>query len=67
MCGDVTAPNLCAVAQQNCPQTPDTRMTVMGRRSGGSSSNDDVERAAYWSLMPLMEHFLSEGIEKLVD
>ena len=35
-----------AVAQQNCLQVPDTRMTVMDRRSGGSSSNDDVERAA---------------------
>ena len=30
MCGDVAAPNLYAVAQQNCLQTPDTRMTVMG-------------------------------------
>jgi hypothetical protein len=46
MCGDVAAPNLYAVAQQNCLQAPDTSMTVMGRRSGSSSSNDDVERAA---------------------
>jgi hypothetical protein len=30
MCGDVAAPNLYAVAQQNCLQAPDTRMTVMG-------------------------------------
>ena len=30
MCGDFTAPNLYAVAQQNCLQVPDTRMTVMG-------------------------------------
>ena len=45
MCGDVAAPNLYAVAQQNCLQAPDTSMTVMGRRSGSSSSNDDVERA----------------------
>ena len=45
MCGDVATPNLYAVAQQNCLQAPDTRMTVMGRRSGSSSSNDDVERA----------------------
>ena len=45
MCGDVAPPNLYAVAQQNCLQAPDTRITVMGQRSGSSSSNDDVERA----------------------
>jgi len=45
MCGDVATPNLYAVAQQYCLQAPDTRTTVMGRRSGSSSSNDDVERA----------------------
>ena len=45
MCGDVATPNLYAVAQQYCHQAPDTRTTVMGRRSGSSSSNDDVERA----------------------
>src|SRR5262245_35354368 len=46
MCGDVATPNLYVVAQQNCLQAPDTKTTVMGRRSGSSSSNDDVERAA---------------------
>jgi hypothetical protein len=46
MYGDVAAPNLYAVAQQNCLQEPATRRTVMGQRSGSSSSNDDVERAA---------------------
>src|SRR2546423_11239836 len=46
MCGAVAAPNLYAVAQQHCLQAPDTRMTIMGRRSGSSSSNNDVERAA---------------------
>src|SRR5205085_7581995 len=30
-------------SQRNCRQAPDTRMTDMGRRSGCSSSNDDVE------------------------
>src|SRR5262245_44436031 len=45
MCGDVAESNLYAVAQQNCLQAPDTRMTVMSRRSGSSSSNVDVERA----------------------
>src|SRR5215475_11682552 len=45
MCGDVATPNLYVVAQQNCLQAPDTKTTVMGRRSGSSSSNDDVERA----------------------
>jgi predicted nucleotidyltransferase len=45
MYGDVAAPNLYAVAQQNCLQAPATRRTVMGQRSGSSSSNDDVERA----------------------
>jgi HEAT repeat protein len=45
MYGDVAAPNLYAVAQQNCLQEPATRRTVMGQRSGSSSSNDDVERA----------------------
>jgi len=50
MCGDVATPNLYAVAQQNCLQAPDTRTTVMGRRSGGSSSNDDVERAAHMGV-----------------
>ena len=45
MCRDVATPNLYAVAQQNCLQAPDTKTTVMGRRSGSSSSNDDVERA----------------------
>src|SRR5215468_4077630 len=50
MCGDVATPNLYVVAQQNCLQAPDTKTTVMGRRSGSSSSNDDVERAALWGL-----------------
>src|SRR5262245_61100178 len=45
MCGDVATPNLYVVAPQNCLQAPDTKTTVMGRRSGSSSSNDDVERA----------------------
>jgi hypothetical protein len=52
MCGDVATPNLYAVAQQNCLQAPDTRTTVMGRRSGSSSSNDDVERAGAQCLRP---------------
>ena len=46
MCGDFATPNLYAVSQQNCLQALYTRMTVMCRRSGSSSSNDDVERAA---------------------
>jgi transposase len=46
MRGEVATPNLYAVSQQNCPQVPDTRMAVMCRRSGSSSSNNDVERAA---------------------
>jgi len=45
MCGDFATPNLYAVSQQNCLQALYTRMTVMCRRSGSSSSNDDVERA----------------------
>jgi hypothetical protein len=45
MRGEVATPNLYAVSQQNCPQVPDTRMAVMCRRSGSSSSNNDVERA----------------------
>ena len=59
MCGDVAAPNLDAVAQQNCLQAPDTRMTVMGRRSGSSASNDDVERAARYG--PGLLHACSGG------
>ena len=47
MCGDFATPNLYAVSQQNCLQALYTRMTVMCRRSGSSSSNDDVERAAH--------------------
>src|SRR5438105_8269154 len=43
MCVEVATPNLYAVSQRNCRQAPDTRMTDMGRRSGCSSSNDDVE------------------------
>src|SRR5688572_28912949 len=39
MCGDVAAPNLYAVSQQNCLQALDMRMTIMGQRSGSSSSN----------------------------
>jgi hypothetical protein len=53
MYGDVAAPNLYAVAQQNCLQEPATRRTVMGQRSGSSSSNDDVERAAPEGFGPL--------------
>src|SRR5256885_11318320 len=51
MCGDVATPNLYAVAQQNCLQAPDTKTTVMGRRSGSSSSNGDVERAGATGLL----------------
>src|SRR5437764_1487280 len=46
MCVEVATPNLYAVSQRNCRQAPDTRMTDMGRRSGCSSSNDDVESPA---------------------
>src|SRR5256885_14835883 len=53
MCGDVATPNLYAVAQQNCLQAPDTKTTVMGRRSGSSSSNGDVERAGPCPLSTL--------------
>src|SRR5215467_12172588 len=54
MCRDVATPNLYAVAQQYCLQAPDTRTTVMGRRSGSSSSNDDVERAGFLALSPCL-------------
>ena len=50
MCGDFATPNLYAVSQQNCLQALYTRMTVMCRRSGSSSSNDDVERAARYGV-----------------
>jgi hypothetical protein len=62
MYGDVAAPNLYAVAQQNCLQEPATRRTVMGQRSGSSSSNDDVERAGpggawgHWSVARVLRH-----------
>ena len=46
MCVEVATPNLYAVSQRNCRQAPDTSMTDMGRRSGCSSSNDDVESPA---------------------
>src|SRR5438874_12996903 len=50
MCVEVATPNLYAVSQRNCRQAPDTRMTDMGRRSGCSSSNDDVESPALLGL-----------------
>jgi hypothetical protein len=63
MYGDVAAPNLYAVAQQNCLQEPATRRTVMGQRSGSSSSNDDVERAGLKGVVQrlLLQAWTGEG------
>src|SRR5207248_4833914 len=66
MCVEVATPNLYAVSQRNCRQAPDTRMTDMGRRSGCSSSNDDVESPALLGLRSMrgttIELLWSHGI-----
>src|SRR5262245_45803776 len=67
MCGDVATPNLYVVAPQNCLQAPDTKTTVMGRRSGSSSSNDDVERAGLKALGTHVLYLFSDRAKALIQ
>ena len=63
MCGDFATPNLYAVSQQNCLQALYTRMTVMCRRSGSSSSNDDVERAGPITPLAMIIPFMATSTQ----
>jgi hypothetical protein len=64
MCGDIATPNLYAVSQRNCLQALGTRMTIMCRRSGSSSSNDDVERADAMGLGGVGERRVHAAVQR---